>query len=92
MFERLSKKLDEIRRRTLLGHTARMRGRQIQESDPALSETEAEQIASSEAATSLRAEGVDATSLTGVTAWSKRFLAAKAASLKAPQGKTGATF
>lgn len=75
MFERLSKKLDEVRCRTLLGETASMRERQIQESNPALSAAEAGQIANREAVTSLRAEGVDATSLTEVTAWSKRFLA-----------------
>jgi hypothetical protein len=79
MFERVSKKLDEVRCRTLLGQTARMRGRQIRESSPTLSEKEAEQIASREAVTSLREEGVDATSLSDVTVWSKRFLGAKGA-------------
>jgi hypothetical protein len=87
MLKRLSKKLDEIRCRKLLGQTARMRGRQIQESNPILSGTEAEQIASREAVTSLPVEGVDATSLMEVTAWSKRFLAANAAQSQSAQGR-----
>jgi len=84
VLERLSKKLDEMRCRALLSQTASTRQRQIRESNPALSETEAEQIANKEAVTSLRAEGVDAASLTEVTEWSKRFLG------KVPQTQTAA--
>lgn len=75
MLERLSKKLDEMRCRTLLGQTASIRQRQIRESNPALSATEAGRVANREAVTSLREEGVDPTSLTEVAAWSQRFLA-----------------
>ncbi len=85
MFHRLTKRLDEIRCRTLLGQTAATRGKQIHEGNPAMPETEAEQIANREAVASLRAEGVDATSLSEVTAWSKRFLT-KAAQTKAVGG------
>ncbi|MGD0469678.1 MAG: hypothetical protein ABSA54_14965 [Terriglobales bacterium] len=75
MFERLSKKLSGVQCRTLLGRTARLRARQIRESIPTLSEPEAEEVASREAVASLRGEGIDATSLAQVTAWSNRFLA-----------------
>jgi hypothetical protein len=75
MFKKLSKKVDDVSCRILLGQTARKRARQLQKSNPALSEKEAEQIASGEAVGSLRAEGVDATSYSEVSAWSKRFLA-----------------
>jgi hypothetical protein len=75
MFRRLSKKLDEISCRILLGQTAKRRARQLQESSPTLSEKEAEQSASREAVDSIRSGGIDATSYSEVRAWSKEFLA-----------------
>jgi len=77
MLRWLSRKLGEIQCRTLLGQTARLRARQILGNNPGLSEKDAQQIASGEAVASLRGEGVDATSLTEVSAWSRRFLAVR---------------
>lgn len=86
MFSRLSKRLSEIPCRMLLGQTARKRAGKLQESSPALSQQEALQIAAEEALNSLRAEGVDATSYSEVSLWSKRFLTARAAQ---PQMRAG---
>ena len=75
MFERLSKKLDDISRRMLLGQIAKKRARQLRENNAALSANEAVQIAAAEALSSLRAERIDVTSYSEVSAWSKRYLA-----------------
>jgi hypothetical protein len=74
MFTQLLNKLGQMSCRTLLGRITRERAAQLRTGTPTLSEREAVSLASAEVIDSLRSEGIDATSYSEVSTWSKGFL------------------
>jgi hypothetical protein len=74
MFERLSRKLDDVTRKMILGQTVEKRAHQLQQLDSQLSDKEAERIAMGETLQSARSEGVNLLSIAEVKEWSERFL------------------